>query len=99
MAKTVHLPLDAYGREGEWVDILDPRFLTPRQTREINTGDGEAILRHIVTAWRVADSAGTTLADPSTDPLDDVENGLFAVIVEEFRALAGAPLPKASSRP
>ena len=99
MAKTVHIDLSPYGREGEWVDVLDPRFLTPRQTREINSGDGEAILRHIVTAWRIADSAGATLAEPATDLLDDIENGLFAVIVEEFRALAGAPLPRASSRP
>ena len=95
MAKTVHIPLGAYGREGEWVDVLDPRFLTPRQTRDINAGDGEAILRRIVTAWLVADSKGSTLAEPATVPLDDIENGLFAVIVEEFRALSGQPLPKA----
>lgn len=95
MRKPFKIDLGPYGREGEWVEVLDPRWLTPRETKEINaSGDGEKILRAIAVAWHLKDESGTELVDPSTDSYEDIPNGLFSVIVDEFRQLSGQPLSK-----
>ena len=96
MKKPFKIDLASYGREGEWVEVLDPRHLTPRETKAINAlNDGEKIFRAIATAWHVKDDNGIDLVDPQTDSYEDIPNGLFATVVEDFRSLAGQSLPKA----
>ena len=100
MRRPYKIDLAPYDREGQWIEIADPRWLTPRESgviKDIPAGEGQ--VRALVLAWHVIDDTGLALSDPASDPLDDLPNGLIAIIVSDFSQLAAQPLPKASSRP
>lgn len=101
MKKPYKLDLASYGREGEWVEIIDPRWLTPREQKTIQDDNpsGETIVRRISLAWHLKDDKGAELNNPAEDSFDDLPSGLFLTIWGEYRTLSGEPLPKVSSAP